>query len=47
VSVVGFECRVALAFEVADDDVTHDRLVVDDEDGCHVLDSRRSEVTSV
>ena len=31
----GLERPVPLALEVADDDLAHDRLVVDDEDGCH------------
>ena len=35
VAVAGLERRVALALEVADDDLAHDRLVVDDEDGGH------------
>ena len=35
VAVVGLERRVALALEVAHDDLAHDRLVVDDEDGGH------------
>ena len=35
VAVVRLERRVALALEVAHDDLAHDRLVVDDEDGGH------------
>ena len=36
VAVRRLERPVALALEVADDDLAHDRLVVDDEDGRHV-----------
>ena len=35
VAVVRLERRVPLALEVAHDDLAHDRLVVDDEDGGH------------
>ena len=35
VSVFCDERAVAVALEVADDDVAHDGVVVDDEDGCH------------
>ena len=35
VAVAGLERAVALTGEIADDDLAHDRLVVDDEDGCH------------
>jgi hypothetical protein len=35
VTVPGFQRRVALALQVTNDDLTHDRLVVDDENGCH------------
>ena len=38
VTVARLECRVPLALEVANDDVTHDRLVVNDENGGHALD---------
>ena len=39
VAVAGLERRVPLALEVADDDLADDRLVVDDENGGHGLDS--------
>ena len=35
VAVARLERREAVALQVADDHVAHDRLVVDDEDGCH------------
>jgi hypothetical protein len=35
VTVPRFQRRVALALQVAHDDLAHDRLVVDDENGCH------------
>jgi hypothetical protein len=35
-AVARLEGLVALALEVADDDVPDDRLVVDDENGCHL-----------
>ena len=36
VAVAGLERREPVALQVAHDHVTHDRLVVDDENGCHL-----------
>jgi len=35
VAIVRLERLVALPLEIADDDLAHDRFVVDDEDGGH------------
>jgi hypothetical protein len=42
VAVTGLERAVAVALEVADDDLADDRLVVDDEDGGHARDCHPS-----
>ena len=36
VAVAGLERAVPLALEIADDDLAHDRLIVDDEHGLHL-----------